>query len=291
MNIIIIGGGVSGLTCAIYLKRFGYSVTVYNGYSLGSLSETNKVENFPGFPNGINGYDLLNNIQQQAINIGVDIKDNLVIKINDNKTITLDDDTIISYDKLVLATGMTHKKMNFTNEENYMNIHYCATCDGPLYKDKTIAIIGGGDTAVSEAIYLSSICKQVFLIVRKDKCRASYHLIKHMNSISNIEPIYNAEIQQIDSISNINDKQHNIITDIFVFFNNQKNTFRKLNINGLFISIGFTPNISLITDKENIKDLYMCGDCIENKYRQAIIAAGEGAKTAIDIYNDIMLND
>lgn len=142
-NVIIIGGGISGLTCSIYLARYGYKVKIYNNYSMGSLSQTDIVQNFPGFPNGINGYELLNNIQEQAIKFGVQIYDNKVEKINENKSIILDDNNIIKYDILVIATGMTHKTLQIPNIDKYKFVHYCATCDGPLYKNKIVGIVGG----------------------------------------------------------------------------------------------------------------------------------------------------
>lgn len=267
-KVIIVGGGCSGLTCAIYLARFGFKVKVYTNYSAGCLTETSLIENFPGFPDGIEGFDLMDNMTRQAQKFGVEILDDKVENVQNHKVYT---DTGIEeqYDIIVFATGLTPNKLNLPNIDDYNNLHYCAVCDGSLYKDKTVAVIGGGDTALGDALYLSNICKEVYMIVRRDVFRGSQILVNKVKNTPNIKVLFNSEIKEI--------KDEELTINQLELTNGMT-----IDIKGLFSCIGFKVNNELFANKR-IQDSYICGDCDGNKYRQAVIACGEGAKTAIII--------
>lgn len=267
-KVIIVGGGCAGLTCAIYLARFGFEVKVYCNYSYGCLTETSLIENFPGFPDGIEGFDLMDNMTKQAEKFGVKILDDKVEKVQKHKIYT-DSGIEDHYDIIVFATGLTPNKLNFPNIDDYNNLHYCAVCDGSLYKDQTVALVGGGDTALGDALYLANICKQVYMIVRRDIFRGSQILVDKVKEKSNIKIFFNSQIEKME------DEEGNIKRVIL-------NDGNSLSIEGVFSCIGFKINDQLFKGKK-IQDSFICGDCDGNMYRQAVIACGNGAKTAIDI--------
>lgn len=268
-KVIIVGGGCAGLTCAIYLARFGFDVKVYCNYGYGCLTETSLIENFPGFPDGIEGFELMDNMTKQAERFGVKIYDDKVEKVENHKVYT-DTGVEEEYDVIVFATGLTPNKLDLLDDE-YSNVHYCAVCDGSLYKDQTVAVIGGGDTALGDALYLSHICKQVYMIVRRNQFRGSDILINKVTNTPNIKILFNNEIKEVQVDENCAIK--NLILT---------NYDQDLNIKGIFSCIGFKVNNELFANRE-VEDSFICGDCNGNHYRQAVIACGDGAKTAIDI--------
>lgn len=276
-RVVIIGAGVSGLTAAIYLARYGFDTKVITGYSFGSLSETPLVENYPGFPEGISGYDLLENFNQQAIKSGAEIIDAMAENIDfDKSTVTSDLSDTYNYDALVVATGLNHRQISFNGQENIKShIHYCATCDGALYKGKTVGVVGGGDTALTEALYLSNIANEVYIFIRRDEFRGTKCLVDKILSKKNITVFRSSQIESYDGLFHINSKEKS----------------HSVQMDGLFVSIGFDENTKLIIDKigntyeKHFNNVWLAGDCWKNQYRQAVIAAGDGAKTAIDIFN------
>lgn len=275
-HIIIVGGGCAGLTCAIYLARFGHDVKVYCNYSYGCLTETSLIENFPGFPDGIEGFDLMDNMTKQAEKFGVKICDDKVEKVWNHKVYT-DSGIEEEYDYVVFATGLTPNKLNLPNIDDYNNLHYCAVCDGSLYKDQTVAIVGGGDTALGDALYLANICKQVYMIVRRDVFRGSQILVDKVKNTPNIKIYFNNQIKEIKT----SEQDELTITQL------ELTNGEILDINGLFSCIGFKVNNELFANKK-IKDSYICGDCNGNEFRQAVIACGDGAKTAMLISKNIL---
>lgn len=199
MRVIVIGGGVSGLTSAIYLSRANINVDVFNKGYYGALSDSPLVENFPGFPEGISGFELLDNMTTQAQNGGAIIHDEEIIKIDiDNNTVLSDSQVIYEYDYLIISTGCKPRKLSAKNIEKFENkgIHYCAVCDGSFYKDKEVIVVGGGNTALTEAIYLSNIAKQVNVFVRRDIIRADKCLFDKLNNLLNVNVLMNVEIKE-----------------------------------------------------------------------------------------------
>jgi thioredoxin reductase (NADPH) len=280
-NILIIGGGVSGLTSAIYLSRAGMNVKVLTGFTYGSLSDSPIVENFPGILK-ISGFDLLGNMKKQAENFGAEIIDDKATKIDFNSNDVYSDlEEIYHYDELIIATGSKPRQICAKNANNYNNkgIHYCATCDGMLYKDKHVCVVGGGNTALTEALYLSNICKTVTLIVRKDKYRADEVLVNKVNQQSNIIQLMESTIEEFCGENKLN---HVIIKT------NDK--IASYDTSAVFVAIGSEKNDEILKnsfgDNYNINDLplniKLCGDLIETKH-QAVIAAASGAKVAMDI--------
>jgi thioredoxin reductase (NADPH) len=270
-NVIVIGSGCAGLTSAIYLSRANINTTVFTGYSYGALENTPLIENFPGFPLGISGYDLLDNMMQQAVENNVNIVENIIEKIDiENNVVYSDSGEIYSYDALIVATGTKVRSMPIKNEKN---VHYCAICDGTLYKDKDVCVIGGGNTALTDALYLSKICKNVTIIIRRDVFRADKCLIDKVNQTENIHIIKNNQIKEC-----IGEKE---LESIILMDDTN------LNVNAIFLAIGFDKNDGLLIDAlgENYKlpdNIKMCGDVIETRH-QAVIAASSGAQAALDI--------
>ena len=296
-NVIVIGSGCAGLTSAIYLSRANINTTVFTGYSYGALENTPLIENFPGFPLGISGYDLLDNMMQQAVENNVNILENIIEKIDvekeffsihvrmedfikdakerlgesdENNVVYSDSGETYSYNALIVATGTKVRSIPIKNAKN---VHYCAICDGTLYKDKDVCVIGGGNTALTDALYLSKICKNVTIIIRRDVFRADKCLIDKVNQTENIHIIKNNQIKEcigeteLESITLMDDT--------------------KLNVNAIFLAIGFDKNDDLLINAlgENYQlpdNIKLCGDVIETRH-QAVIAASSGAQAALDI--------
>lgn len=292
-NVIIIGGGCSGLTAAIYLKRANFNVKVFCNYNNGNLTTTDLVENFPGFPNGISGFQLLNNMVQQCKYFGVEIIENQIIKVVSDSNYVVDDcETIYNYDILLIATGLKHRTLNFKKDKQYINIHNCATCDGAFYKDKTVAVVGGGNTALQDALYLSNICKKVYLIHRRNQFRAQKCIVDRVLQKQNISLILDSTICQVNN----QNKQSNKFTNIIITNVNNNQIATNIQVDALFVAVGFQPNINLFQLANEIKcknnkfsccknNIYFCGD-INTKYHQAIIACGDGASTAMQIIQE-----
>lgn len=275
-EVIVIGGGVAGMTSALYLSRAGISTTVFAGYDMGSLANTTFVENYPGI-DSISGLDLVSNITEQARKYGAVIIEENISKIDNlNNTVYSDSEETYHYDALIIATGTKPRKIDAVNANRYeyKGIHYCATCDGALYKDKDVIVVGGGNTALTEALYLSEICKSVTIIIRRDEFRADKVLVDKINE-HHIKVIKNNKIKEICG----NDKINSIILE----------NDTTLNTDAIFVAIGADKNDEMIkevfgdeyefTIPENVR---IAGDIAEY-HHQAVIAAGSGAKSAMDI--------
>lgn len=279
-EIAIIGGGVSGLTAAIYLSRFGHNVDVYTGYSKGSLATTPIVENFPGFPEGISGEDLLGKMTEQAEKFGTNIIESAVDKVTYDKEdcpVVIDDvGESKTYDACLFATGSTHRKLEFEGSDS-QHVHYCATCDGHFYQGKVVAVIGGGDTAFTEALYLANICEHVYLIHRRDSFRASDVLVQRAMKIANIEIITNSVVKEFNENTIVTESDEEICG---------------MSCDGVFIAIGSDFNNELFAHLRHTSRIYHCGDCFEAEIsmHQAIIAAGDGARMAIKINEWLLKN-
>lgn len=281
-RVIIIGGGVSGLTSSIYLAQANIEVIVFNKGYYGSLSESPLVCNFPGFAEGISGFELLDNMTQQAINHGVNIIEEEIVKIDfNNNSVLSENNESYTYDYLIISTGCKPRKLDVLNANKYecKGIHYCAVCDGVFYKDKEVIVVGGGNTALTEAIYLSSIAKEVNVFVRRDILKANKSLFAKASRIENIKFFMNVEIQECFGDNNLNK---------IIYLDKNTNEMIEKDVDAIFVSIGIDKNEELYEsiDLDKYDNVYLNGDLI-NQNRQAVIAAGKGAEIALKIIERI----
>ena len=296
-DIIIIGSGPAGDTAALYTARANLKPLVIEGIEPGGqLMITTDVENYPGFPKGIQGPELMEEFKSQAERFGAEYIFGEVSSVDFNNrpfTITVDEETTYKSNSVIIATGATAKLLGLENESNLMGrgVSACATCDGFFFQDQEVAVVGGGDTAMEEALFLTRYATNVKIIHRRDELRASKIMQERAVSNSKIEFIWNTEV--IDILANENGevaklKLHNLSTS----------DESELDINGLFIAIGHQPNTQIfdgIIDrnengyiltnngtKTNIDGVFACGDAQDWIYRQAVTAAGTGCMAAID---------
>lgn len=294
---LIIGSGPAGYTAAIYASRSGLNPILFAGVQVGGqLTETTEVDNFPGYPDGVQGPAMMDDLRRQSERFGTEIINEEIIHLDFSdrpfKAITEDKKEILA-DTLIIATGASSKWLGLHNEAKYngRGVSACATCDGFFFRGKEVVVVGGGDTAIEEAVFLSSMVKKVYLLVRKSLFRASQIMQDRVQSISNIEVLFNTELKDI-----LGDERDVIATKIY---NNKLQIETVLPISGIFIAIGHTPNTKLFardilldemgyiktipgTTKTNIPGVFACGDVQDNVYRQAITAAGSGCMAAID---------
>lgn len=278
---LIIGGGLAGLTAAIYTARAGLSTAVIEGEQCGGQAVmADLVENYPGFVGS--GYELAEKTEQQAENVGVEIIYDEIESVDFSGKIKKAIGFENSYEGkfVIVATGAKHKRAGFQGEEDFTGagVSYCAVCDGAFFADMEVAVIGGANTAVSEAIYLSNICKKVYLIYRKDKLRADSTLVDRLNKKENIEVLYNTLPVKVDG----KDSVEKLITDK-----------GELSVKGVFVAVGFSPSTAIFenvlelddygyikTDSNlatSISEVFAVGDCRTKQLRQMITAASDGA--------------
>ena len=296
-NLTIIGSGPAGLTAALYAARGNLNPLVIEGFPPGGqLTLTTDVENFPGFPDGVMGPDLMIKFREQAERFGAKIMTGEVTKVdfNSNKLqLFLDDNTIIDSSSVIISTGASAKMLGLQEESELIGkgVSTCATCDGFFFKDQIVVVVGGGDSAMEEALFLTKFAKKVFIIHRREEFRASQIMLERARSNTKIEFILNSEITQI------NNPKENKVTDIIVK-NNKNGESKSMSTDAVFIAIGHIPNTSLFKDflnlnengyiltdegtKTNIPGVFACGDVQDWEYRQAITAAGSGCMAAID---------
>ncbi len=291
---IIIGSGPSGYTAGIYTKRAGLDVLMITGnVPGGQLTTTTEVENFPGFINGIDGNSLMDNMKQQSERFGLEIVIDSVTSVNfDNRPFIINTiNNTYETKSVIISTGSSAKYLGLESENHYLSngggVSTCATCDGFFYKDKNVVIVGAGDTACEEAIYLSKICNRVTLLVRSDKFKASTIMVDKVKTISNIDIKYNTEISEI-------------LGDGSVVSGVSTNNNETIDCDGVFIAIGHTPNSGVFKDyinvdeegyiirydgstKTNIEGVFSSGDVSDKRYKQAITAAGSGCSSAMDV--------
>ena len=296
---LIIGSGPAGFTAAIYLSRAGVSSVLYAGIQPGGqLTQTTTVENFPGFPNGVEGFDLMDNMKQQAKNVGAIIRSGVVRSINLAErpfVATIDDGTTIAADAVIIATGASAKYLGLADEKKFagMGVSACATCDGFFYRKKVVAVVGGGDTACEEAHYLSNLAKKVYMIVRKPYLRASAAMQKRVTEKENIEILYNT------NTVGLRGEQFVEGAHLVQFKGTDKEQMLDIDIDGFFLAIGHKPNTDFlkgqvaldeqgyialggITTETSVKGVFAAGDVADPHYRQAIVAAGSGCRAALD---------
>ena len=296
-NLTIIGSGPAGLTAALYAARGNLNPLVIEGFPPGGqLTLTTDVENFPGFPDGVMGPDLMIKFREQAERFGAKIITGEVTKVDFNSKklqLYLDDNTIIDSSSVIISTGASAKMLGLKEESELIGkgVSTCATCDGFFFKDQIVVVVGGGDSAMEEALFLTKFAKKVFIIHRREEFRASQIMLERARSNTKIEFILNSEITQI------NNPKENKVTDILIK-NNKNGESKSMSTDAVFIAIGHIPNTSLFKDfinlnengyiltdegtKTNIPGVFACGDVQDWEYRQAITAAGSGCMAAID---------
>ncbi len=299
LQCLIIGSGPAGYTAAIYAARADLKPVVYTGIVPGGqLTQTTDVDNFPGYPNGVTGPVMMEDLRAQAERFGTQVRFGYVTKVDFSKeggvhTVEIDNVKTITADTVIIATGATAKWLGLESEEKYngFGVSACAVCDGFFFKGQDVAIVGAGDTAAEEATYLAKLCNKVHMLVRRDEFRASKAMVHRVLSTSNIEIYYNTEAQEI-----VGDGQ--VVTGVRVK-NNQTQEEKVLDITGFFVAIGHTPNTDLfkgILDMDetgylitkpnvtatNIPGVFACGDVQDNVYRQAVTAAGTGCMAALE---------
>lgn len=296
-KILIVGSGPAGFTAAIYACRANLEPVLYEGLQPGGqLTETTKIENFPGYPEGVTGNDLMEDLRKQATRLGTDIRFGLVTKADFSKhpfELTIDDEKVVRAHSVIIATGATAKYLGLESEKKFagQGVSACATCDGFFYRGKTVAVVGGGDTACEEATYLATLAKKVYMIVRRDVFRASEAMQKRVAETQNIEVLWNRNPQEVlGDISGVTGVR---------LLNNKTNEVADLPIDGFFLAIGHHPNSDvfkgqvdtnpegyIITEgkssKTNIEGVYAAGDVQDPDYRQAVTAAASGCRAALD---------
>ena len=296
---LIIGSGPAGYTAAIYLSRAGISSVLYSGIQPGGqLTQTTTIENYSGFPQGVEGFDLMENMRQQAVNVGAEVRNGIITDIDLSKrpfVATVDGTSTISADAVIIATGASAKYLGLADEQKYagMGVSACATCDGFFYRKKVVAVVGGGDTACEEAYYLSNLAKKVYMIVRKPYLRASAAMQQRVNEKENIEILYNTNTVGLFG------EQFVEGAHLVQFKGTDKEQMLDLDIDGFFLAIGHKPNTDFlkgqvaldeqgyialggITTETSVKGVFAAGDVADPHYRQAIVAAGSGCRAALD---------
>lgn len=294
---LIIGSGPAGYTAAIYAARANMNPVLYRGIQPGGqLTTTNDVENFPGYPKGISGPQMMIELEEQASRFGTDIRDGWVTRVDFSDKIhkVWVDDRELHCETVIISTGATAKYLGLDSEQHYLKmgggVSACAVCDGFFYKDQEVAIVGAGDSACEEADYLSKICKRVTMLVRKD-FRASKIMRDRVLNNKNIEVLYNTETEEV--LGN-----GMVVTGVRLR-NTVTQEVREINISGFFVAIGHHPNTEIFKDYikldeqgyiqnipgtslTNIPGVFVAGDVADKVYRQAITAAGSGCMSALD---------
>jgi thioredoxin reductase (NADPH) len=297
----IVGSGPAGYTAAIYASRANLSPVVYQGMEPGGqLTTTTEVENFPGYPEGIDGPAMMEDMKKQAERMGADIRWGVVTKADFSERpfkLETDDGKSFLADSVIVATGASAKYLGLESETKFKGagVSGCATCDGFFYKGKPVAVVGGGDTAAEDALYLANIASKVYMIIRRDVMRASKIMVKRVMEHPNIEVLWNHVTKEIVGTENGLMKA---VTGA-VLENVKTGEERKIDIDGFFVAIGHKPNTKLFEGQleldgegyivtkpdstaTNIEGVFAAGDVQDHKYRQAITAAGSGCMAAIE---------
>ncbi len=296
---LILGSGPAGYTAAIYAARANLKPVLYTGMQLGGqLTTTTEVDNFPGYPDGVDGPTMMEHLQKQAERFGTQVRFGLATSVDFSgkvKKVVVDEKTLITADSVILATGATARYLGLESEERFKGygVSACATCDGFFYRDKVVAVVGGGDTAAEEATYLSGLCKKVYMIVRRDELRASKAMQKRVFNTPNIEVLWKHQTKEL-----LGDQA---VTGVELYRNRGEadEEIVKIDIDGFFLAIGHTPNSDVFSDfvdtddtgyvitvpgtsKTNLPGVFACGDLQDKVYRQAVTAAGSGCMAALD---------
>ena len=296
-DVVIIGTGSAGLTAGIYAARANLKPLILEGLQPGGqLTITTDVENYPGYPDGIMGPEMMENFKKQAVRLGTDVRFGMVTSVEFTpggpQKVIVDGTKEISAQAVIISTGASAKWLGLPSEErlNGSGVSACAVCDGFFYRGTDVAIVGAGDTACEEASYLSKICNKVYMLVRRDEFRASKAMQHRVLTTPNIEVLYNTETDEILG--------EQAVEGVRVL-NNKTNETREIPIKGFFVAIGHTPNTEIFkpyidmddqgyiitekgTSKTNMEGVFCAGDAQDKIYRQAVTAAGSGCMAALD---------
>ena len=293
---LIIGSGPAGYTAAIYAARANLNPVLYEGLQPGGqLTTTTEVENFPGYPEGIDGPKMMEDLKKQAERFGTDTRWGIATRADLSERpfkITIDERMTVEAETLIIATGATAQYLGLASEKKFMGygVSACATCDGFFYKGQDVAVVGGGDSAAEEALYLSGLCNKVYLIHRRDELRASKIMQERVKAKENIEILWSHVPKEVVGDKNVNG----------VILENKKTGKEvRIDIQGFFLAIGHKPNSDVFreyldtddvgyiltrpgTAQTNVEGVFACGDVQDSRYRQAVTAAGSGCMAAID---------
>lgn len=293
---LIIGSGPAGFTAAIYASRANLAPVLYEGITPGGqLTTTTEIENFPGYPEGVDGPKMMDDLRRQAQRFGTDVRSGMITSVDLSHrpfVVTVNGEQQIEAESLIVSTGATAKYLGLPSEEKFkgMGVSACATCDGFFYRKKDVAVVGGGDTACEEATYLASICRQVYMIVRKPYLRASKAMQHRVMNTPNIEVLFEYNTAEV-----LGDDTG--VTGVTIRHNDGKE--RTLAVAGFFVAIGHHPNTELFrnqleldaegyirtegnSSKTSVEGVFAAGDVQDPAYRQAITAAGSGCIAALD---------
>jgi|TARA_B110001452_G_scaffold267083_1_gene275658 thioredoxin reductase (NADPH) len=295
---LIIGSGPAGYTAAIYAARANMSPILYQGIQPGGqLTTTNDVENFPGYPDGITGPEMMIQLQKQAERFGTDVRSGWVTKVdfNDGLKAWVNDSEELDCETIIISTGASAKYLGLESEQKYLKlgggVSACAICDGFFYKNQDVVIVGAGDSACEEAHYLSKLCNKVTMLVRRDEFRASKIMQERVKKTENIDILFNTETVEVIG----NDQ----VVDSVLVKNNKTDEETTIPVTGFFVAIGHNPNTDIFkpylnmdetgyivnepgSSKTNIPGVFVSGDAADHVYRQAITAAGTGCMAALD---------
>lgn len=299
VKVLIIGSGPAGYTAGIYAGRANLYPLIYEGDQPGGqLTQTTEIENFPGYPEGVDGNEMMSHLREQAKRFGAEIKSRIITKVDFSKRPFRCEDEkgdVVYAETVIISTGASAKYLGLDDEVKYngLGVSACATCDGFFYRKKKVAVVGGGDTACEEALYLSTLAEKVYMIVRKDYLRASDIMKRRVNEKDNIEILFNCNAVGLygeDGVEGAHIVKH---------LGKEEEEKFDLPIDGFFLAIGHTPNTKIFRgqidmDEEgyikvdsprtstNVKGVFAAGDCADPIYRQAVSAAGTGCRAAID---------
>jgi thioredoxin reductase (NADPH) len=297
---LIVGSGPAGYTAAVYAARANLNPVMYEGLQPGGqLTTTTEVENYPGYPEGVTGPVMMEDFKKQAQRFGTDVRWGMATQADfsgDIHKVWIDDNKLIEAETVIIATGATAKYLGLEDEKKYAGggVSACATCDGFFYRGKDVAVVGGGDTAAEEAMYLAGLCRKVYLIVRRDVLRASRVMAERVKKTPNIEILWkhqtkglfgdNGVVEGATLVKNLGEEGEEEV---------------RIKIDGFFLAIGHTPNSEIFKDyldtdevgyvntipgtsKTKVPGVFACGDVQDSHYRQAVTAAGSGCKAAMD---------
>lgn len=307
-KLLIIGSGPAGYTAGIYASRANLNPVIYEGNQPGGqLTQTTEIENFPGYPEGVQGIEMMQHLRDQAERFGARVVPRLIESVDfSNRPFRCVDDRgdVIIADCVIISTGASAKYLGLPDEEKYsgLGVSACATCDGFFYRKKNVAVVGGGDTACEEALYLSTLAKKVYMIVRKDYLRASDIMRKRVAERENIEILFNSNTVGLFGEEGVEGAR------LVRHLGTPKQEEYDIQIDGFFLGIGHRPNTDVFKgqlemDKEgyiivnspytstSVEGVFAAGDCADPIYRQAVSAAGTGCRAAIDAERYILEND